>query len=296
MKRHGSASPHSMPGNMSGWALRLVAVALLASLRVGTLWAAQAQTDQGQATFQATCSACHTIGGGRLVGPDLQGLHERRTEEWIIKFVQHPQALIASGDAVATRLVEESQGMVMPDQALSTDEVRGVLAYIRRAEAFSATPAAAVVALTEEQLQLGQELFEGKTRFANGGPMCNSCHEVRNAAVIGGGSLARDLTTAFSRLGDAGIQVILKGPPFPVMRQAYQGKSVTEEEAVALAGFLRRVDEQQALHQPRGVGPKLFAAGLGGAVLLLGLYSLVWGKRLKGSVNQRIYDRQIKST
>jgi hypothetical protein len=58
------------------------------------------------------------------------------------------------------------------------------------------------------------------------------------------------------------------------MPQAYHAKPVTEEEAVALGGFLRRVDEQKALHQLRGFGPKLFVIGLGGAVLLLGLYSL----------------------
>ncbi len=33
-----------------------------------------------------------------------------------------------------------------------------------------------------------------------------------------------------------------------------------------------------------------------GAAFLLGLYTLVWSGRLKGSVNQSIYDRQIKST
>jgi hypothetical protein len=184
----------------------------------------------------------------------------------------------------------------MPDQSLSADEIRGILAYIRGAEASGATPAAAVVEPTEEQIQLGQQLFEGKTRLVNAGPMCNSCHEVRDAAAIGGGTLAPDLTTAFSRLGAAGIEGIIKAAPFPVMRQAYLDKPVTDDEVTAITGFLRRVDEQKALHHPRGFGLKLFAAGLGGAVLLLGLYSLAWSKRLKGSVNQWIYDRQIKST
>ena len=29
--------------------------------------------DQGQQIFQLKCTSCHTIGGGKLVGPDLQG-------------------------------------------------------------------------------------------------------------------------------------------------------------------------------------------------------------------------------
>jgi mono/diheme cytochrome c family protein len=229
------------------------------------------------------------------VGPDLQGLHERRSEPWIIAFVQHAQKVISSGDSAANGLFKEYQ-MAMPDQSLSAEEIRGIVAYIRGAAASGAAPAAAVVEATEEQIQLGQQLFEGRTRLVNAGPMCNSCHEVRSAALIGGGTLAPELTTAFSRLGAAGIEGIIKAAPFPVMRRAYQDRPVTDEEVVALTGFLRRVDEQKALHHARGFGLQLLAAGLGGAVLLLGLYSLVWSKRLKGSVNQLIYDRQIKST
>ncbi len=281
---------------MNWCGLRLAGFALLASLYAGALWAEQGQADRGQETFKSVCAACHTIGGGRLVGPDLRGLHERRDEKWILQFVQHSQKVIASGDSTASALFKEYQGITMPDQAYGVDEIRGILAYIRRAESFGATPAAAVVEFTEEQVQLGQELFQGTTRFVNSGPTCNSCHEATNAAVIAGGSLARDLTTVFSRLGGAGVQVIIGAPPFPPMQRAYQDKPLTEEEVVALAAFLRRVDAQQALHQPRGYGLKLFAAGVGGSALLLGLYSLVWSRRLQGSVNQRLYDRQIKST
>ena len=33
------------------------------------------------------CPACHTIGGGRLVGPDLAGVAERRDRDWIIAMI-----------------------------------------------------------------------------------------------------------------------------------------------------------------------------------------------------------------
>ena len=73
-------------------------------------------------------------------------------------------------------------------------------------------------------------------------------------------------------------------------------KPLTEEEVGALVGFLQRADEEQSLHQPRDYGPKLLGAGVTGTVLLLGLYSLLWRTRSKGSVNQSIYDRQIKTS
>jgi hypothetical protein len=148
---------------------------------------------------------------------------------------------------------------------------------------------------TEEQVVLGQNLFQGTTRFANSGPTCNSCHDVTHDAVIGGGLLAAELTTVFSRLGGPGVRAILGSPPFPVMQRAYADKPLTEDEVAALVGFLQQADEEQALHQPRDYGIKLFGAGVLGAAVLLGLYSLFWNGRLRGSVNQEIYDRQVKS-
>ena len=50
-----------------------------------------ATPDPGEQIFQATCFACHTIGGGRLVGPDLAGVHERLSQEWLESFVKSSQ-------------------------------------------------------------------------------------------------------------------------------------------------------------------------------------------------------------
>ena len=266
------------------------------SLQPGTVWAAQGQGSQGQEIFQTSCSVCHTIGGGRLVGPDLQGVGDRRSEEWIIRFVQHSQQLVAAGDPDAVAIFNEFNQIPMPDQPLSDEQIRAIIAYTGAGTSAAPAQPAAVQEATEEQVLLGQNLFQGTTRFVNGGPTCNSCHEVTNDAVIGGGVLARELTTVFSRLGGPGVRAILGSPPFPVMQRAYEGKPLTDEEVAGLVGFLQRADAEQALHQPRDYGPKLLGAGVLGTAILMGLYSLAWGKRKRGSVNQSIYDRQIKTT
>jgi hypothetical protein len=80
------------------------------------------------------------------------------------------------------------------------------------------------------------------------------------------------------------------------MRRAYLTRPLTEEEITALVGFLQRADADQALYQPRAYGIKLFFAGIAGTAFLLLLYTLIWRKRSKGSVNQAIFDRQVRST
>ncbi len=254
-----------------------------------------AQPD-GQAVFEQRCVVCHSVGSDRLVGPGLAGVTSRRDRDWLKRFIMRPDQMLASGDSIAARLLEEYL-VVMPNLGTTDAEADAILAYLDGGGSVGAAGEPAVVtAATEEQVILGQDLFQGTTRLSNGGPTCNSCHEVTNDAVIGGGILAVELTTVFSRLGGPGVRAILGSPPFPVMQRAYRDKPLTDEEVVALVGFLQRADAEQALHQPRDYGIKLFGAGVLGVVILLGLYTLAWSGRSKGSVNQSIYDRQIKST
>ncbi len=256
-----------------------------------------ARAKTGEEIFQSGCNACHTIGGGRLVGPDLLGVSERRSEEWLVKFVQHSQAMVEAGDPVAVALFEEHNKVAMPDQPLTKAEILAVAEYAKTPHvAAAAQPAEpAPVELTEEDIVLGQNLFQGRVRLSNGGPACNSCHDVTNDAVIGGGILAKELTTVFSRLGGPGVRAILGSPPFPVMQKAYEDDPLTESEVKALVGFLEQADRDKSLQQPRDYGMGLFASGVAGSGILLGIYSLLWRRRKRKSVNQSIYDRQVKS-
>ncbi|MBI4607901.1 MAG: cytochrome c [Candidatus Rokubacteria bacterium] len=66
---------------------RVFAPLALGSLFAGLVGLADAASPppspvEGQAIFQEKCVSCHTIGGGRLVGPDLQGVTARRDREW----------------------------------------------------------------------------------------------------------------------------------------------------------------------------------------------------------------------
>lgn len=273
-----------------------VPIIALPVLTISVPTATRAQSTPAE-FFQATCAACHTTGSDRLVGPGLEGVNDRRDREWLISFITTPDQLIASGDTIANRLLAEYI-VPMPNLGTTREEAEAVLAYIADgADAAPGPPPQTQAPATEEQVLVGQALFQGDTRLLNGGPTCNSCHDVTNDAVIGGGILARELTTVFTRLGGAaGVRAIIGSPPFPVMQKAYEDKPLTEDEVSSLVAFLERADAEQALHQPRDYGIKLFGFGLVGSVVLLGLYSLAWSGRKKGSVNQEIFDRQVRST
>lgn len=284
------------PKRISGTLARLPRAALLAA---GLTVSPGAWAQDGSALFRTSCAACHTIGGGRLVGPDLAGVTARRTEAWLIPFIQGSQAVIASGDSIAVALSREYVGLVMPDWPLSDDEVRAILGHLAAASDGGPLPAAAPAATpsnaTPEQVRLGRALFQGRVRLANGGPTCNSCHHVTHDAVIGGGVLARELTTVFTRLGGPGVRAVIGSPPFPVMQRAYQGRPLTELEVAALVAFLEDADAHHALQHPRDYGLRLFWAGLVGAAALLGFYTLAWRGRRTGSVYRAIFARQVKT-
>ncbi len=272
---------------------------LVCGVTAGLLLAAAPGRGAGQdgaQIFKTTCQACHSIGGGRIVGPDLAGVTGRRNEAWLIGFIQRSQSVIKSGDSTAVALAAEYPGLIMPDWPLSDAEVRAVLAYINTTAASAPVTASNLAEPVAGDPALGRLLFQGNTRFANGGPSCNSCHDVAHEDVIGGGILAKDLTTVFSRLGGPGVRAVVGSPPFPVMQRAFQDRPLTEQEVSALVAFFEQTDVKQSLHQPLDYGRRLFVAGVAGAVLLLGLYSLIWRRRRRGAVNASVFARQVRST
>jgi len=88
-------------------------------------------TINGEKIFKASCSACHSIGKGKIVGPDLMNVSTRRKEPWLIKFIRSSQMLVKGGDPVAVKLFNDHNKIPMPDQNLTDAQIKDVLAYIK---------------------------------------------------------------------------------------------------------------------------------------------------------------------
>lgn len=250
----------------------------------------------GEQIFKETCTACHTIGKGKLVGPDLADVQNRHSEEWIRNFVKSSQTVIKSGDKYADSLFKAFNQMPMPDHPnLKDDEIKGLIAYISTQGSPPATATASTAALKGNSNR-GRDLFDGKIRFTNRGAACNSCHNVDMKGFISGGALGKDLTHAITRLSAPGVAGIVSGLPFPQMKETYGARPVTDQEIADIIAFLTTADKPVP---PRtftsDVGNYLLVWGAAGFVILLILFSLFWMKRKNRTVNLRIYNRQIKS-
>ena len=101
---------HAVRVNYTSLAVRLRVFAMLVVIAAASTTSAQDTPDY----YRQNCMNCHTIGGGRLTGPDLKNVRQRREPEWLIGFMQNPKAVIESGDPYAVKLADEARGVVMP--------------------------------------------------------------------------------------------------------------------------------------------------------------------------------------
>lgn len=222
-------------------------VVLCLVLLAGAALDVRADTDPS-GIFTRKCSSCHTYGKGDLVGPDLKGVTDRHSRQWLTAWISSSENAIASGDPAATALFRKYKQQRMPEQKFSPSELAALLDYLaaggpeadarrknRRAD--SATPA---------EIEMGRSLFMGRQPLASGGASCSSCHRVRETAGSGG-SLGPDLTPAYSRFQDLGLASLLARGCFPRATNLFGRNSLTDQESFALRAFLRQTGASRLL-------------------------------------------------
>jgi len=87
---------------------------------------------KGGYLFKTRCSACHTIGKGDSLGPDLSNLAKRRDQAWVARYLSEPDKMLAAGDPIAKKLFEQYRGVRMPNLGLDQDEIAALLLHIER--------------------------------------------------------------------------------------------------------------------------------------------------------------------
>ena len=242
--------------------------------------------DAPEEYFEKNCFSCHTIGGGRLTGPDLKDVDKRKDAVWLEKFILNPQTVINNGDTYASKLLKDARGVVMPKVSnLNASMTRALLKFIKeesgKEKSRFAGSTLADRPLTEEDLQIGAALFMGTTRLKNRGPSCISCHEIAGEGFLGGGLLGPDLTEAYGRLGGkTAIAAWLSNPSSETMSPIYKKHPIDEDEVLPLVAFLKnKAEGKDIVSDAHDFNFMIF--GFIGLAICLVLFDLAWGNRLR---------------
>ena len=264
--------------------MRLPTLFLTPVLLLGATSMATAQEQDAEQYFNTNCVACHTIGSGRILGPDLKGVLDRQSREWLVEFIVDPDSKLDS-DPYAKQMLAETPGgaiRMIPIAGMTPLIANSLLDYIASKSGADAGPAAPVeelVSFTAEQRELGLKYFTGSADLRNGAPACNSCHTTAGLGGWGGGSLGPDLTQALSRLGGrVGLTGWLANPASLTMQPVFKDHKLTPEEIDALVAFMENEGKDNAEDAP-SVTASFLSVGVIVAIALLALFGFLWKGR-----------------
>lgn len=268
----------------------LIVLATVAGLYAASPTLANAADAQAGAQLfqQKGCTACHTIGKGDLVGPDLKGVTEKRPHEWLEQWVTAPDQMIAKKDDYAVKLLHQYHDVQMPNLGLSNSDVDNILAFLASpgaaGQASGPAPQPANAAAVKGNPEAGKDLFTGVVRFQNGGPPCMACHSVSGIGALGGGQLGPDLTEVVKRYGGASaVDAFIAGTPTPTMRAVWGQRPLTAEDRANVVSFLTQAEVSQ---RPAQAIWQLAGLAALGVVILLAIAAFNWSHRLRFGVRR----------
>jgi mono/diheme cytochrome c family protein len=248
--------------------------------------AASATAQEAADFFRQNCISCHTVGGGRLTGPDLKNVTQRKERDWLIEFLQSPQAMIDKGDPYALKLQQEARGVVMPNiNGMSKDRAQALLGMLD-AESKLAKSQFAGMQISERpftayDISQGRAIFLGERRLVNTGPACISCHTVKGNGALGGGRLGPDLTRVYERLqGRKNMAAWLFAPATPTMSSVFKKHSLKPEEILPLVAFFEDAARRGG-QDDSAARLNFFLLGIGAAALGLVAMDATWKGRFR---------------
>jgi protein SCO1/2 len=99
-------------------------------------------SDRGRYIFATQCAACHTIGHGDKIGPDLLGVTNVRERSWLEHFISTPDKVLAAKDPIAIALYKKYNAVNMPNLRLADVDLRNLIEFLERESAPHDKPAA----------------------------------------------------------------------------------------------------------------------------------------------------------
>lgn len=187
----------------------------------------QFQPDKSAEFFFYRCAGCHTVGGGKLSGPDL------------INATQWAEADLKT----AVKKMEKNTGALPePDIAMLTVFLKDKNVASRITLQKQKIIAELRAKMPPPSYEKGRALFLGRQAFFNNGPACVNCHFY----VRQGGSLGLELSKVNSKMTGVVLQSAIENANYKVMRAIYQDRKITTEESLHLAEYLSHPEKENA--------------------------------------------------
>lgn len=92
--------------------------------------AATMKFDTGQYLFARHCAACHSIGHGDKIGPDLMGVADARNRDWLVRIIERPQELLRDKDPLAIAEFEKYNHVIMPDLSMGRETTDALIHFL----------------------------------------------------------------------------------------------------------------------------------------------------------------------
>ncbi len=191
----------------------------------GSSSAAAATSTDGKALFEASCVACHSIGGGDRTGPDLKDVSKRRDKEWLSKWMKDPVGM-GQTDPVGKELMAKFKNVPMPNPNFNDAQISSVLSYIDAESAKGGTPLEEVVALKGEQFDKAKGIYFNR---------CAGCHGTLRAGATG----PKIQPEQTKKIGGANLRAILtNGSPGGMPAWGREGV-LTADEIALMATYVQ---------------------------------------------------------
>jgi hypothetical protein len=230
---------------------------------VPSLFAAASTTPTGDPAatdFMMKCAGCHTIGGGKLTGPDL-----RDVAAW-----------------KPTDLLPKIKTMETKTGPLSPAEIEALARFLKDPKVGERLEARKAQMLLEEEAKYekgdekkGGDLFYGRILLAGGGLPCASCHRTG----LRGGSFGPDLSPVFAKMGMIPLISACEKASFREMDAIYRDHPITHQEAIHLAKYLESAAGKPT---PEEDSTTLFTGAAGLSLFSLGGMAAYYRKKKPG--------------
>ena len=225
----------------------------------------------GAEIYASECATCHQVGGVGVPGsfPPLAGNTRAADADYVASVVGN-----GLNETIEVDGVTYTAAMAPID--LSDADIEAVAAYVSSIASAEpdATPTTTSAVVGPGDVDAGENLFRGATRFENGGAACVGCHTAGSVGNLGGRSLGPDLTDSVAVFGgEAGLTAWLGAPPSDTMTPLFADRPLTDAEIADVVAFLVDAPDQS---EPSYFGDVLVWAGLVGLIVLMSGMVVAW--------------------